>query len=79
MSDLASQWEQVYRRFDPEELGGARQTWRTERPKNPVPALIKRWRVSFAEEKYLLVGSVGSGKSTELRRIAELQPPNHFL
>ncbi len=77
--DNWKQWEQVYTRFDPLELRGVRSEWRVERPKSPVPDLLSRLRLPFGQEKVLLLGSVGAGKSSELRRMAESQPPARFV
>src|SRR5262245_48084555 len=76
--DARSAWETVYERFDPYEPATA-PAWRIERPKNPVPHLIADLRRPFGTTRCLLMGSVGTGKSTELRRVAQAQAPGTLV
>ncbi|MCG8420562.1 MAG: hypothetical protein MJE77_21715 [Proteobacteria bacterium] len=66
-------WEEVYRRFDPEEPT-LRRDWRAERPYSPREDILAGLDRPFGEpRRYLLFGTRGTGKSTELFAIAEEQ------
>ena len=66
-------WEEVYKRFDPEEPA-RRHEWRAERPWSPRADILRGLDLPFGEpRRYLFFGTTGTGKSTELLAIAEEQ------
>ncbi|MFK7992167.1 MAG: hypothetical protein AB8I08_39475 [Sandaracinaceae bacterium] len=68
----------LYERFDPE--GALRKDeWRAARPRSKTSSLLKRLEMGIGEGKFLLVGTVGTGKSTELLRIAEARQDTDFV
>lgn len=62
-------WRKLYERFDPE-LPAPMQ-WRTPRPHSPAKRILETLDRPFGTPRFLLMGSVGTGKTTELLRIAE--------
>jgi hypothetical protein len=71
-------WLQVYNRFDPV-LPAAEQAWRAERPRSPAGDIVKRLKGPFDATRVLVTGTMGTGKSTELLRIAEACSADHFV
>src|SRR6516164_9586229 len=63
-------WEEVYKRFDPEQPAD-RQTRADRGDHSPAAAICKALDKPFADPRELLLGTVGTGKTTELLRIAE--------
>ncbi|HLT38663.1 MAG TPA: hypothetical protein VK034_20385 [Enhygromyxa sp.] len=64
-------WEEVWKRFDPEQPA-AKPSWRVHREHSPARQICEDLRVPMGGVKrFLLLGSIGSGKSTELLAIAE--------
>lgn len=63
-------WQLLYQRFDPERpaLDAAE---RADRPRSPAEKIIRTLSTSFADSRFLLTGTVGTGKTTELHRIAD--------
>lgn len=62
-------WETIYGRFDPEEP--ARDpAWRVERPYSPAAKILTDLRRPFGDRRYLVYGTIGSGKTTELLWLA---------
>lgn len=79
MSMARAFWEELYRRFDPEEPARAHD-WRAERPKSPRQTMLAGLNRPFGEPKrYLLIGTVGTGKTTELLAVAEEQSREHMV
>ena len=70
MSDARTFWRTLYERFDPEDPV-TDPSWRAPREYSPAEDILEGLRRGFGEKKYLLYGSVGTGKSTELLHIAE--------
>jgi hypothetical protein len=62
-------WEAVYKRFDPEQP--ADRSMRASRANSPASAICRALDKPYADPRELLVGTVGTGKTTELLRIAE--------
>ncbi len=62
-------WKTLYERFDPERPAEAR--WRAARPLSPAERIIQLLGMPFGDPRILLMGTVGSGKSTELMRVKE--------
>lgn len=71
-------WEKIYDRFDPF-LPAADQAWRAERPRSPAGDIVKLLQAPFDGTRVLVTGTTGTGKSTELLRIAEACSHDHFV
>ncbi len=63
-------WEVIYRRFDPFRPAEDPK-WRAERSRSPANDLIRLVAMPFGDARALVTGTIGTGKSTELLRIAE--------
>ncbi len=70
-------WEAVYKRFEPEEPASA--GMRADRPHSPAAAICQTLDKPFADPRELLVGTVGTGKTTELLRIAEARQEKELV
>ena len=71
-------FREVYQRFDPE--GAPRRLeWRAARPRSPACEILKRLELEIGQGRFLVVGTVGTGKSTELLRIAEGRANRSFV
>lgn len=67
-------WKAVYQRFDPEATPNT-PAWRVERPYSPAKEIAKKMRSGLDNPRVLLVGTRGTGKTTELYRVVdELRP-----
>jgi len=62
-------WRKLHDRFDPEEP--APRAWRADRESSPVAEICEALDRPFDSPRVLLTGTVGTGKTTELLRIAE--------
>ncbi|HYO70192.1 MAG TPA: AAA family ATPase [Archangium sp.] len=62
-------WRELYERFDPE--SPATMKWRAPRPHSPAKKILETLDRPFGTPRILLMGTVGTGKTTELLRIAE--------
>src|SRR4051812_19842890 len=65
----AAAWQQLYERFDPEEP--AREAWRAEREQSPAIDILAALDRPNRKPKVLFLGTRGTGKTTELLRVAE--------
>lgn len=64
-------WAEVYERFDPEQPAFRRE-WRVERKYSPAKDIARELaRPMGGAKRFMLLGGLGSGKSTELYGIAE--------
>ena len=70
-------WREVYRRFEPERP--AAPAWRADRPESPIPRLQRSLDADLGERQIYFMGSVGTGKSTELLRLAEARQSKDFV
>ncbi len=61
-------WAEIYKWFDPEEPAGER--WHAEREQNPVVDILAALDRPDRQPKVLLTGTTGTGKTTELLRVA---------
>lgn len=61
-------WQEVYERFDPEEP--APPEWHADRAQNPAHWILTALDRPNRRPKVLLTGTTGTGKSTELMRVA---------
>ncbi|WP_146158531.1 hypothetical protein [Enhygromyxa salina] len=63
-------WATVYERFDPEKP--ADKPWRVERKYSPAKEIVRELaRPMGGHKRFMILGGLGSGKSTELMGIAE--------
>jgi len=63
-------WRELYDRFDPEQP--ARSEWRVPRQQHgPAKKMLETLDRPFGTPRILLMGTVGTGKTTELMRVAE--------
>ncbi len=63
-------WAQIYERFDPDKP--ADKAWRVEREYSPAKQIVRELaRPMGGHKRFMILGGVGSGKSTELMGIAE--------
>lgn len=67
----------AYANFDPEQPAPA--PWRVARPKSPISEMQARLRSGLAPARYALVGGIGTGKSTELLRVADQRPSTMWV
>lgn len=67
----------IYERFDPE--GAPPSEWRADRSRSPTKDILDRLRLGIGAGRFLVVGTVGTGKSTELLRIAEGRARESFV
>jgi hypothetical protein len=72
-------WQQLYQRFDVYEyVTSAR--WRADRPLSPARKIIELLSTPFASDARILVtGTIGTGKTTELLRVAEARAHHEFV
>jgi len=76
--DAAVVWREVYNRFDPERV--AREPlWRVDRTQSPLGQIVEALDLQNDESRVLLLGTVGSGKSTELLKVAAAREPHEFV
>lgn len=71
-------WERVYNEFEPETPAKTPEQ-RAEREYSPVPDIVRSLARPFGAKKFLITGSVGAGKTTELHRIAEEQVEHQIV
>lgn len=62
-------WRELYDRFDPELP--APMEWRAPRPHSPAKRMLETLDRPFGTPRILLMGTVGTGKTTELLRVTE--------
>lgn len=71
-------WEILFERFDPmKPVDNA--AWRAERPRSPTPTIEKALDFPHGAPHILLTGTVGTGKTTELLRIAQDRAAKEFV
>ncbi|WNG41029.1 hypothetical protein F0U61_50540 [Archangium violaceum] len=71
------QWQELYQRFDPERPADSR--WRADRPHSPAKRIIESLDMPFGDPRILLTGTVGTGKTTELLRVAETRKDKELV
>lgn len=69
-------WREIYRRFDPE--GPPQDGWIAPRAYSPVDDIADDIGLRFGEQKFMVFGTIGTGKSTELRRLAAKRAAEDF-
>lgn len=72
-------WETLYQRFDPEQPA-MQDDWRVERAYSPAKAISSELaRPMGGPKRFMLLGGLGSGKSTELHGIARARSEAGFV
>lgn len=71
-------WQEIYRRFDPL-APTLERAYRADRERSPANEIATSLGMPFADPRVLLTGTVGTGKSTELIRIAEARAADDFV
>jgi hypothetical protein len=76
-------WHELHKRFDPllAIRGSDHASWRAERKASPAGRIVRTLAAleGTSGTKWLLVGTVGTGKTTELFRIAEARARDDFV
>jgi len=70
-------WQELYQRFDPE-LPAERHR-RADRPHSPAKRINDFLDMPFGDPRLLLMGTVGTGKTTELLRVAEARKDKELV
>lgn len=70
-------WREVYRRFDP--WRPAEAAWRVTRPRSPAAQIALQIGTGVGPLRYVLLGTPGSGKSTELKALADAARVGHLV
>lgn len=73
-------WKELNARFKPDEPA-LQQAWRVARPYSPVDDIIKGLARPFEsdQKRYLLYGTTGAGKTTELLRVGDARAKDTFV
>lgn len=71
-------WKNLIERFDPETPVQKRE-WRASRSRSPAQVICERLDVPVGVPRVLVTGTVGTGKTTELYRIAEERTASEFV
>ncbi|MEZ4406833.1 MAG: hypothetical protein R3A52_10195 [Polyangiales bacterium] len=72
-------WETLYDAFDPELPVVNRPEWRVARTQGPTERIARWMDLPKGTPQVLLTGTPGSGKSTELYRLAEARADKEFV
>ncbi|MFN3199666.1 MAG: hypothetical protein ACE366_14770 [Bradymonadia bacterium] len=77
---MKTDWETIYNRFDPEEpVPFAHHEWRVRRRYSPLEQLNPQLNRPFGDKRFVIIGTVGTGKSTELLALAESRIERDFV
>ena len=71
-------WKTLIERFDPE-TPVQNSAWRAARSRSPAQVICERLDVPVGIPRVLVTGTVGTGKTTELYRIAEERTAKEFV
>jgi hypothetical protein len=71
-------WEEFYKRFDPFSPP-VKRAWRADRDRSPAGDIVALLHAPFDGTRVIVTGTTGTGKSTELRRVAEECTADHFV
>ncbi|HSN97952.1 MAG TPA: hypothetical protein VLS89_06625 [Candidatus Nanopelagicales bacterium] len=63
-------WEEIYKRFDPFRPA-ENPAWWAKRVRSPAAKIVQRVAMPFGDTRALVTGTTGTGKSTEILRIAK--------
>lgn len=78
MSSRRPTWKTLIERFDPEQPVRDR-AWRASRSRSPAQIICERLDLPVGVPRVLVTGTVGTGKTTELYRIAEERTAKEFV
>lgn len=73
-----STWQKMIERFDPE-VPAQNPAWRAGRSRSPASSICSWLDIPVGIPRVLLTGTVGTGKTTELYRIAEARAAKEFV
>lgn len=77
---MKTPWHTLYDRFNPAEpVPYEHPQWRANRPYGPADDLKPELNRPFGHKRFLLLGTVGSGKTTELQLLAESRTERAFV
>lgn len=77
---MKTPWETIYNRFNPAEpVPYEHPEWRASRPYGPAEDLKPELNRGFGDKRFLVLGTVGTGKSTELQLLAESRTERAFV
>lgn len=71
-------WKTLIERFDPE-TPVQEKAWRASRSRSPAQVICERLDIPVGIPRVLVTGTVGTGKTTELYRIAEERTAKEFV
>jgi hypothetical protein len=71
-------WEEVYKRFEPYRPA-ENPAWWAERVRSPANEIVQLVAMPFGDTRVLMTGTTGTGKSTEVLRIAESRSGHDFV
>lgn len=71
-------WQKLIERFDPE-LPAQKPEWRAVRTRSPAKTICDWLDIPVGIPRLLLTGTIGTGKTTELYRIAETRASKEFV
>lgn len=71
-------WETIFERFDPERPPDM-PAWRATRPLSPLESICEALDFPKGTPHVLLTGTVGTGKTTELLRVADARASKEFV
>jgi hypothetical protein len=71
-------WEEVHERFDPERPPSL-PAWHATRSQSPLDSIRKALDFTKGTPHVLLTGTIGTGKTTELLRVAEARATKEFV
>ncbi len=72
-------WQEIYQRFDVYEYVTSKR-WRADRALSPARKIVEILSTPFAADARILVtGTIGTGKTTELLRVAEARADHEFV
>lgn len=72
-------WQEIYQRFDVYDYITPVQ-WRADRERSPTREIVELLSTPFAADTRILVtGTIGTGKTTELLRVAEARANHEFV
>jgi hypothetical protein len=77
---MKTPWEDIHARFDPAEpVPIEHKDWRVARKYSPADSLKVELNRPFGDKRFLIIGTVGTGKSTELYQLAESRTEREFV
>lgn len=78
MQEPRAFWREIYDRFDPA-IPAKHDGWRAERPYSPRKEIISALQRPIGSTRFLLMGTAGTGKTTELLAIGDALTRTHLV